>query len=220
MYQFKDSHMKLVVFTNPYDIKFETERINQMFSEGLDELHIRKPKCDRATFKKFISQIERQYHHKIVLHSHFSLVNNFNIQKIHLPHDWISNFVSNFFLDHVILKGKKVSKSITISSCDSLYKPVKGINELLLGPIFAKASYTINNQQIPTADIEKGLRHSKLPITALGGVTSKTLGFFKNVGFNGIAIQSGVWKSSDPVAAFIEIRDHYMATEHKLRIAI
>jgi thiamine monophosphate synthase len=220
MYPAQETLMKLVVITNPYDIKFETDRINLMFSEGLDELHIRKPQCDKAGMKKYISQIDRKYHHKIILHSHFSLVNTFDIQKIHLPHDWTFSFFTNLFLDHVILKGKKVSKSLTISGCSSLYKPIKGIDEVVLGPVFARASYTINNQQIETADLEKGLRHSKLPVTALGGVTSQTLEFFKKVGFKGIAIQSGVWKCPDPVASFIEIRDHYLATEHRLRIAV
>ena len=109
---------------------------------------------------------------------------------------------------------------MTIASCRSLYKPIKGIDELMLGPVFARASYTVNNQLISTAELEKGLRHSKLPITALGGVTSQTLEFFKNVGFKGIAIQSGIWKNPDPVKSFVEIKDHYIATEHKLRIAV
>jgi thiamine monophosphate synthase len=220
MYQNQDNPMKLVVITNPYDIKFEIDRINRMFDEGLDELHIRKPECDMSTIKKIISQINKQYHDRIVLHSHYSLVNTFDIHKIHLGHDWIFNFATEFYLNKIILRGKKVSKSMTIGGCSSLYKPIKGINELVLGPVFSRASYTMNNQQIPTDEIEKGLRHSKLPVIALGGVTSQTLEFFKNIGFNGIAIQSGVWKSPDPVEAFLEMRDHYMATQHKLRIAV
>ena len=220
MFKSKETPMKLVVITNPYDIKFETDRINQMFREGLDELHIRKPKCDIETMRKFIQKIDADFHHKIVLHSNYSLVNTFDINKIHLPHNWKSNFATNFYLDYVLLKGKKVSRSMTIGGCRALYKPIKGINELVLGPVFARASYTINNQQIPTENLEKGLRHSKLPVTALGGVTSQTLEFFKNVGFDGVAMQSGVWKMPDPVAAFIEIRDHYIATQQKLRIAV
>jgi thiamine monophosphate synthase len=216
----KEQTMKLTVITNPYELKFETERINQMFSEGLDELHIRKPKCSVETMIKFIESIDREYHHKIVLHSHFSLVNKYAIHKIHLSHDWSHSIVANWYLDYVVLRGKKVSKSMTIANCSLLYKPIKGINELTLGPVFTRTSYITSNQQIASDEIEKSLRHSKLPVTALGGVTSQTLEFFKKIGFKGIAIQSGVWKSADPVGAFIEMRDHYMATERKLRIAV
>ena len=220
MFKSQDSPMKLVVISNPYELKFETERINQMFREGLDELHVRRPKCDMATMKKFIKEIDSDFHHKIVLHSHYSLVNTFDIHMIHLPHNWASNAIKTLFLDYLILRGKKVRKSMTIGGCKSLYKPIKGIHELVLGPIFARASYTINNQQIETTKLEKALRHSKLPVIGLGGVSSQTLEFFKNVGFDGIAMQSGVWKTPDPVAAFVEIRDHYVATQQKLRIAV
>ena len=206
--------------TNPYELKFETDRINQMFREGLDELHIRKPKCDVATMKKFIKEIDSDFHHKIVLHSHYSLVNTFDIHMIHLPHTWASSTIKTLFLDHIVLKGKKVRKSMTIGGCKALYKPIKGIHELVLGPVFARASYMINNQQIETTDLEKALRHSKVPVTALGGVTSQTVEFLKSVGFACIALQSGVWKTPDPVAAFVEIRDHYIATQQKLRIAV
>jgi thiamine-phosphate pyrophosphorylase len=220
MYPNRENNMKLSIITNPYEVKFESDIINRLFSEGLDELHVRKPEYDRADMKNFINAIDREYHHKLVLHSYYSLVNTFDIHKIHLGHDWIFNSATDMYLNMVILKGKKVSRSMTITNCKSLYKPIAGINELMLGPVFAKFTYNIDNQLISTSDLEKGLRHSKLPVTALGSVSTQTLEFFKNAGFKGAAMQSSIWKSSDPVGAFIEVRDHFIATEHKLRIAV
>jgi thiamine monophosphate synthase len=214
------NQMKLSIITNPYDIKFEADTINRLFREGLSELHIRKPKYDKEMMTRFIKQIDQQYHDRIVLHSYYSLVNKFNIKKIHLSHDWISNFATNWYLNKVILQGKHISKSKTIANCARLFKPIEGVDEVILGPVFSRASYTVNTQLVQTADLEKGLRHSKLPVTALGGVTAQTLGFLKNVGFKGIAIQSGVWKSPDPVKAFAEMRDFYFASEQRLRIAV
>jgi thiamine-phosphate pyrophosphorylase len=220
MYANKENTMKLVVITNPYDVKNEIEIINRLFSEGLDELHIRKPKYDRVKMKKFIADIDSEYHSKLVLHTHYSLVNVFDIHKIHLGHDWIFNAATNFYLNTVILKGKKVLKSTTITDCKSLYKPIAGINEIMLGPVFAKFTYFTDNQLIKTETLQKALRHSKLPVTALGGVCSQNLEFFKNVGFKGAAMQSNIWKSMDPIESFIEVRDHFIATEQKLRIAV
>lgn len=220
MYTQSESNLKLSVITNPYDLKYETKRANQMFSEGLDELHIRKPKRDDASIKKFIEQIDEQYHNKLVLHSHYSLVNQFDINKIHLPHNRISNFASDFYLDKIVLKGKKVRKSTTINNCDVLFKPVSGIDQYILGPVFVTISNITRDQRIETDILQKALRHSKVAVSALGGVSSQTLEFFKNVGFKGITIQSAVWKSPDPVAALIELRDHYLATERRLRIAV
>jgi thiamine monophosphate synthase len=221
MFKNNNTPMKLVIVTNPYDVKFETSIINRLFSEGLDELHIRKPDYDKKDMKKFINEIDPEYHHKLVLHSFYSLVHTFDIRRIHLAHDWIINAATNLYLNSVILKGKKVSKSMTIVHCDFLYRPIAGINEYMLGPIFTKFSYHVDKQLIPTEDLEKSLRHSKLPVTALGGVSSDNLEFLKSVGFNGLAMQSNIWKNADPVQSFIDVRDHFTTTTyHKLRIAV
>jgi len=77
-----------------------------------------------------------------------------------------------------------------------------------------------DKQLIKSEVLEKALRHSKLPVSAMGGVSTETLEFFKNIGFQGVNMQSSIWKSTDPVAAFAEIRDHYTATTQTLRIAV
>ena len=212
--------MKLSVTTNPYTVKNEINLINGLFDAGLDELHLRKPKLSQIEMKKFINEIDSDYHHRVVLHTHYTLVHHFDIHRIHLGHDWTSRFVTDMYLNMVILKNKKVSKSMTITSCEPLYKPVSGINEFLLGPIFAKFSYETDKQLIKTEVLEKALRHSKLNVSAMGGVSTETLGFFKNTGFGGVNVQSAIWKSADPVAAFSEIRDHYSAIRQTLRIAV
>jgi thiamine-phosphate pyrophosphorylase len=221
MYRFKENQMKLVLITNPYNLKYETDRINLMFKEGLEELHIRKPKCEKEVMKKFISEIDPKFHNRLVLHANYSLVNTFDIKKIHLSHDWIFNFATNLYLNQIILGGKNISKSTTLVTCSSLYKPMVGINELILGPVFSKYSANITNQLIKTEELEKAVRHSKLPVIGLGGVSAQTLDFFENVGFKGVAMQSSIWKSIDPVKAFVEMRDRNNASVgEQLRMAV
>jgi thiamine-phosphate pyrophosphorylase len=213
--------MKLSIITNPYTIKNEIGMINRFLAEGLDEIQIRKPKYDAAEMKKFIDKIEPEFHGRIVLHTHYSMVNHFDIDRIHLGHDWMFNPVSDLYLNKMVLKGKKVTKSMTITDCQMLYKPVSAtIDEFMLGPVFARFSYFKENQLIKSSELEPALRHSKLPVIALGGVSTQTLEFFKTSGFSGIAMQGSIWKSTDPVASFVEIRDHYEASRRKLRIAV
>jgi thiamine monophosphate synthase len=196
--------MKLVLITSPYDAKFEADTINRLFREGLHELHLRKPDFDNAAMKKLIGRIDSEYHHKLVLHSHYSLVNTFDIHKIHLGHERMINFATDLYLDRVVLKGKKVLKSLTIAHCDFLYK-TKGINEFMLGPVFDNPSFNVSKQLIPTAELENILHSTSLPVIALGGVTLQTLEFFKTLGFG----------------SFIEMRDHqHSPAEYKLRIAV
>ncbi len=208
--------MKLIAITPPGKIKFEADTINRLFREGLDELHLHKPQYDKEAMKKFIQNIDAEYHDRLVLHSHYSLVHTFDIQKIHLNRKWKQNFVTNLYLEKVILKGKKIHKTKTVKDCKELYKPIHGLDEVILGPVFGKTMYYINKQEIQTKQLESAVRHSKLPVTALGGITVDTLDFFENVGFKSLALQSALWKNIDPVKAFVEIRDYYRAQQYKM----
>ena len=58
--------MKLVAITSPTRIKFETETINRLFNEGLDELHIHKPQYNKEVMKTFIGEIDFQFHERLV----------------------------------------------------------------------------------------------------------------------------------------------------------
>jgi thiamine-phosphate pyrophosphorylase len=209
--------LKFTLVTNPDDTRFETETINRLFREGLDELHICKQDYDKDDTRRYIDRIDPEYHNRLVLHSYYTLVHSYNIKKIHVNHTWRKNNALRFMLDNVILMRKDIKKSTTVNNYKALYTPKPGIDELLLGPIFAKASHTINNQLIKTDSLEKALSHSKLPVIGLGGVGKDTLGFFKSVGFDGLVLQSGVWKTIDPVRSFVEFRDHDVQVERRLR---
>jgi thiamine-phosphate pyrophosphorylase len=214
--------MKLVAITNSATTKFETDIINNLFEEGLDELHICKSKFEKKDYIKFLDKIKFDYHNKIVLHDCYSLVHMYDIDKIHLNRSMKNNIVKELILDHITLRGKTVTKSIRVDNCRELYKQTSGVDEIILGPIFSKSTYTLNTQLIKTDDLTRAIRHSKYPILGLGGVTAQTTEFFKNAGFGGIILQSGIWRNADPVRAFVQIRDiaHNNVAEPLLKIAI
>ena len=211
--------LKFTLITNPYDVTFETDIINRLFREGLDELHLRKPDYTKDDYMEFIERIDPEHHSKLVLHSYYTLVHNYDIRKIHLNYNWRKNPAMRFFLNQAVLLGKKIRKSTTVNNYKSLYAAKPGIDELIMGPVFSKISNSINNQLVKTETLEKALSHSKVPVIGLGGVGADTLGFFKSVGFDGIALQSSIWRSMDPIKAFIEVRDYDMQVETRLRKA-
>jgi thiamine-phosphate pyrophosphorylase len=217
----RNTPMKLVLITNGTSTKFETETINRLFREGLDELHIRKPSLEKKDQIKFIDNIDSDFHSRLVLHDCYSLVHMYNINKIHVSRDWGNGIMSDFILNRMILRGKKVTKSVCVSSCADLYRQVRGQDEVMLGPVFSKSMYMINNQTIKTEDMARAIRNSKIPVLGVGGVSLENIDVFKQAGFSGLVLQKSVWKNADPVRAFIQLRDKvHEVKEQPLRIAI
>jgi thiamine-phosphate pyrophosphorylase len=210
--------MKIAAYTNPYELKFETEIINRLFREGLNELHIRKPDYTKEEYIKFIEKIDAVHHPKLILHSYFSLIHRFNISSLYLDAEWRKKFFFKLFLRKFILKGKSVKKYAMAHSVHSILEKKEQVDEYLLGPVFAKATAQINNPIMDLAKLEKKLEITEMPVSAIGGVDLYTIHFFKNVGFKGVVLQSTIWKAIDPIKAFIEIRDFEISKQQELRI--
>ncbi len=200
-------HMKHVLLTSPYDVKFETDIINRLFREGLDELHIRKPQFKKDQMRAYIERIDPAFHDRLVLHSFYSLIHKFGISRIHIGEEWRKNIFLRFFLSKFVLKGKKVSKSTTVHSYKSLYHTKPDIEEVMLGPVFAHTASDVYVQLIKSEKLVKAIDQAGLPILALGGVGIETADFFKDNGFSGYVLQSYIWKSIDPVRAFIDLKN-------------
>lgn len=223
MHTSRNTPMKLVMMTNPTNIKFETETINRLFREGLDELHIHKPDFGKEAYIKFLDNIDSEFHSKLVLHDHYSLVHLYGINKIHVSRNWGNGVMADFILNRIILRGKKVIKTICTSSCVDLYKAVRGEDEIMLGPIFGRSMYMVNNQLFKTEEIARAVRHCKVPVLGIGGASLENIEVFKNAGFAGVVLQKSIWASADPIAAFIELRDkvnEVIEEPQTLRIAI
>ena len=88
--------MKFIVYTLPYAISNEADKINQLFESGLDELHIRKPGYSKDDLCSLLNLINREYHHRIVLHHHHSLMKSFILKGIHLPNGYFNGFFGKF----------------------------------------------------------------------------------------------------------------------------
>ncbi|MEG2573095.1 MAG: hypothetical protein RSA44_00360 [Bacteroides sp.] len=54
--------MKLIVITTPYFFFGEEKIITNLFNEGLEILHLRKPNADPITYEHSLSLIPKQYH--------------------------------------------------------------------------------------------------------------------------------------------------------------
>lgn len=203
---------KLIIFTFPESIPNEIEIITLLFENGLNILHLRKPHDSLNSIANFIEKIPIQFHSKIVIHSHFSLLETFELKGIHL-----NNSNKKFYSEL-----EQHNRQIISTSCHSINE----LNELkngrnkykyvFLSPIFdsiSKNSYCANFTQTELIDAKSQEIISR-KIVALGGIEANKIEQIKAFGFGGIGILGAIWrennfrkKNEKILQKFIEIRN-------------
>ena len=82
---------------------------------------------------------------------------------------------------------------------------------VFISPVFDSISKSKLKQQFDLAIAKTFMKeYGQLPgknaeVIALGGVNEKNIGSVKKAGFDGAALLGAVWKSKDPVKAFLRI---------------
>src|SRR5258708_20361056 len=77
--------MQILIISNPLAVKNEPELVNELFEEGLELFHLRKPNYTAVQMLELINKIKPEYHPRVALHGHYSLTEKFNIKRIHYP---------------------------------------------------------------------------------------------------------------------------------------
>ena len=90
--------MKLIVITSNNTIENESKIISDLFEAGLETLHLRKHKLSTRRMREFISSLPKQYHNRIVIHSHHKLAGKFKLKGIHLTKSHIKRKWRTWFI--------------------------------------------------------------------------------------------------------------------------
>lgn len=208
--------MKIISITNPYSLKHEVNIINELFAQGLNKLHLRKPDFEKQEMINFIESIDPQYHNRLVLHQFYSLTKIFDINSIHVPYEDLKSRISSFIINtFAISHDKEIKKSTTFSHYKSLYGNAGGAEDIILGPIYTKAADDIFNPCMNLENLSIALKKTDKIVYALGGVSSSNVAEMENLGFGGIVLQSAIWKTIDPVSEFMKINTSFQNTEIK-----
>lgn len=177
--------MKLIVITAPEFFEHESDCITALFHNGLEHLHLRKPNASTGDICHLLNQIPTNFHHRIVLHDHFELTQQYNFQGVHLnarnplpPTHWEGH----------------ISKSC--HSIDEVEQYKSQCDYLFLSPIFnsiSKQGYTSHLKEYELEEAHsKGIIDNK--VIALGGMTKEKLSKVEQWGFGGAAFLGTIWQ--------------------------
>lgn len=189
---------EVIVITSEKDYLKETEVICQLFKQGLKTLHVRKPDATVGDLKKYISSIPKRFHKRIVLHSQYQLIKEFNLKGAHLT-------------EKIRLKKKESDKlkrqkikivSSSFHTYEEILKSRRKYDYVFLSPVFGSISKQGYKSKFDLKILESFLLKDKTRIIALGGISTVNINTVKHLGFFGAAVLGYVWKGKDPVKKY------------------
>jgi len=184
--------MELILISSPVAIPDELNRLNDYFSQGLKLFHLRKPYYSLEKIAEYLDNINPQFYPKIALHSHHSLGEKYDINRLHYTED-LRSITSKMTIADQVAEGKIISTSI--HSIEMLRKLTDLFAYSFLGPVFPSISKQGYGDSF---DPEKWLKiKSNAPkAIGIGGIKSTNIQALKKLGFSGAAVLGTIWSQS------------------------
>ena len=184
----------IIVITPEEFVQNEVEIINELFKEGLDLLHVRKPFVDSDEMMDFIQKIDSEFHSQMVLHSHYDLAKNFNISRFHFREIDRQNGLFETFRDKTI--------STSVHDIETFNELNEDWEYSFISPVFpsiSKKGYGENSTIL--SDIKKR-NNSNVKLIALGGINENNIQEVFDSEVDGVALLGVIWESNKPLNVF------------------
>ncbi|MBN2418784.1 MAG: thiamine phosphate synthase [Deltaproteobacteria bacterium] len=194
--------MEIIIISCPFSAENEIDLINQMFKEGLQSFHLRKPGYKKGQLEGFLGQIKADYHSRVKIHSSIELLNTYRLGGIHVPAEMT---LKKSIMD--LKRQKKISMSSSFHTLEELKRSNEQIDYAFLSPVFDSISKNNYKSRFDYDELHGALTLAKTRVIALGGCEAKKLYQVKQLGFSGAAFLGAVWNSDDPLESYNEIKE-------------
>ncbi|MDO6738986.1 thiamine phosphate synthase [Wenyingzhuangia sp. 2_MG-2023] len=194
----------IILISPENDVPNEIEILHQLFQQGLEYYHFRKPQKNYQEHCEYLNQIDKQYHNRIVVHYFHELVNEYSLKGIHFQEQKRKDHLdtpTDYFVKLNNMYGKTISSSF--HEPEDLEKCTFEFDYHLLSPVFSSISKEgYNGRGFDVNHIDK-------TIVGMGGVTTENLTKFDKLGFKGVGVLGGIWNSENPVEDFKKMQRHF-----------
>lgn len=193
----------MIIVISPEElVQNETEIINQLFQEGLDLLHVRKPFINQNEMTDFIQKIDSEFHSQLVLHSHYDLAENFNISRFHFKEVDRKNVLSQSFTDKTI--------STSVHDIETFNQLNKEWEYAFISPVFPSISKKGYGENSNILDDIKKRDNSNVKLIALGGINENNINQIFDNKVDGVALLGAIWESDEPLHLFRKCRENIL----------
>lgn len=182
---------------------YEATVLTAMFGRGLETLHLRKPNLSLRETERLLKQIPARYHKRIVLHSHYGLVDRYAVKGIHVSQSVRQQWP--LFSTAWKARHPRLTVSTLFHDLSQLQIANPVYDYVFVGPVFEQLSVKNHNPVPDRKVLEIAIRQSPYKTIALGGVTGPMLHELPAMGFDGAAVANTIWKAEDPVEVCIAL---------------
>lgn len=203
--------MKLIVISSSSTLENEAQIITSLFEAGLENFHLRKHKTSTKETQALLNKIPKHFHNRIVLHSHHNLARKFNLKGIHLTKTHINKKYKTWFIIKLIqLKNPGIIISTSFSNIGQLLETEHrfSYNYVFLSPIFDSLNSKFQGG-FTEHSLKSAIQKTTLKVIARGGVDSTAIEKANNIGFDGLAFYSCIWKKKDPLTEFNKLVEKF-----------
>ncbi len=204
--------MQYYIISNPEPVKKEFEIINHLLKNNSLTFHLRKPNFTKNELKRYLDNISESLHHKIVIHNHHNLINDYDLKGIHFTQHNKGNL-----LDYEKLT---CSKSISTHSIDELSAYPFPFDYYFLSPIFQSISKPgYGGDVFNLQELEKFIKsNSEKKIVALGGINANNIAQIASLGFHRAAILGTFWQYCEVLSNYNDINKFFETLDNKISI--
>lgn len=178
----------------------DCKAVNALFQRGLELFHLRKPDFSINDMIDWISNIDKKYHNKITVHSHFELLNSYNIGGVHLNLQRTE--------DLGLIRRTDFRKSYSCHSLEEVKAFSSKFDYVFLSPVFDSISKIGYKSKFDLSILKEEIPKMAGKIIALGGINKTNAKSCIDMGFSGIALLGAIWHDSDNIINnFLEFSD-------------
>ncbi|MDW9382042.1 thiamine phosphate synthase [Chryseobacterium sp. JV558] len=194
----------ILVITPELMVPNETNIINQMFQEGLDLLHIRKPWISRNEMIEFITQIDEAFYPKLVLHTHFDLGKEYHISRLHFREaDRAEERCKSF--------AEENTMSTSVHDITTYNTLEKEWDYAFISPFFPSISKKGYGMDSTIKEEIQQRNNPNVKLIALGGIHQDNIQEVFKSDVDGVALLGVIWESEEPLKVFKKCRNVLMS---------
>lgn len=206
---------QLIVISHASMLPGEAAIIQQLFKEGLELFHLRKPNADEQAVRQLIEAISVEYRDRIVMHGFFHLMEEYGIHRWHYreEHRQQAEREGSLFQGSSPWQMKQRASplsegdppkrifSTSVHDLQTLQQLPSEFSYAFFSPVFDSISKQ-HYKGVAGDDFLLTDEQKPIPVIGLGGIKADNLETLAYMNFDGAAVLGTVW--NDPAKA-IEI---------------
>lgn len=186
---------KKILFTAP-DFRADEAKIISLLldRDAIDIVHIRKPGATQDEISRLIESLPTHLHSRLKLHSHFSLVERFNLRGAHL-NSRCPEAPGNCGL---LSRSCHSLEEVQLISDEYEYVTLSPVFDSISKPGY-RAAFSISESQSESNLQRLNRNNLSTNVIALGGIEPKHFPLLREAGFAGAAMLGFIWENPSPI---------------------